>query len=330
MALFDDFYDMLTSDRPHPMAPMVLKPNQKVMVIVDEISGAGMPSVNAFGGCEPILEMRVVKGDPMQMEEGGIEEPCNTGTSVQTEVWNEQSDPKWKDCLKLKDAVNAADMHLQAILWDWNQTSNTGLADTSLTLTNALAGIEYAPQSKAKKNSFLWTLRNLFDQEATTSSTVKCSVTWVPMFKYTIEITRAQRLPKLPGSGQPDGSVEVRLRFGDPTKDIGFRADLGKDCLWSSRTRTINNSTHPEWNQKFELVAPGEIDLFLELLLWVQDLSEPIGHSILDMDDINELPPGLDPMPQLTKFSTIPGTKEVTGVAKAQVRFSVKHELVFG
>jgi len=307
---------------------MSLQHAQMFALIADNLIGAGMPSVNAFGGCDPKVEIRLVDGNPDNLEEGGVHEAPAPGMAVETEVAEGSHDPKWPGQLELKQVSLGPRWYVQAILWDWNPTVSTALGDKSVQLLKVVEGLTYSGRAKPEPNRFLWTLRNLFDAGSSETSTLECSFSFVPIFKYRVHVLRAQRVPSVNSSGNPDGFIEVRIVRKDPAKHP-FELVPGEACIWSAKTRVVNNSTHPKWDDVLECNAAGFSDTWLQLLLWTQGLSTPLGHHVVHLAEVNALPPGLDPMPHLVKISQVPGADSTLDISKVQLRFSVGHDMVF-
>jgi len=96
---------------------------QRMHMMFEIKNGTDMPSVNTFGGCDPFVEVRVVKGDPTARN-GGIEDAVEETCKKKTKSIDGELNPTWNETLTLQ-GVYGADQFVQFILWDSNVAKNT-------------------------------------------------------------------------------------------------------------------------------------------------------------------------------------------------------------
>merc|ERR1719379_1667556 len=112
----------------------------KCSLIVEVLNGADMPSVNTFGGCDPFVEVRCVKGDPRP--KGGDISAIPKDTAKTKSIDGDLT-PEWNETLTLAKASYGADMFLNVILWDKNITSNTPIGYQAFPITEVLESLQY-------------------------------------------------------------------------------------------------------------------------------------------------------------------------------------------
>merc|ERR1719321_1163104 len=95
---------------------------QRITVTCDTLEGFSMPNVNRFGGCDPFVECRIVRGDPTNSLRGDIDKaPLLT---AQTDVNRNDLSPCWKQRLALAGLMYEKDLYVQLVLWDYNLVRN--------------------------------------------------------------------------------------------------------------------------------------------------------------------------------------------------------------
>jgi len=322
--------------RKHVRAPVQstggrqLVDRQKVCLLVHCISGKDMPNVNTLGGCDPMVEFRIVNGtNPVQVQGGNVASEAKH--KVQTQVVQNSFQPKWDERFELLGASFQVDCFLQAILWDYNLTGNTALGHTALPITQAIEGLDYNPnEEQDNKKSHKPKLISLLDETQDLKARVSFTVSYVEMHKYELNFVKASRVPKVDLLGTCDAFMEARVVTADP-QSLPFEKSPGASCIWSGRTKVINNSLDPKWNDKLKFTVPGHQSLCLQMVLMDSGsvCDTPLCHTVIHMKEIAHGTPGGDFAEHKLKFSKLIGV-ECPDFKRTQLTIKIKYNIVVG
>lgn len=330
--MYDDFFEILYAT-PGEGGPRDMQPNQKIVLFVDGLKGSGMPSVNTFGGCDPLLEVRVVKGDPASLERFGVDEKAAPGTFAQTECKQGELNPKWTGRLEVGHCVNKLDTYVQIIVFDWNVTTNTALVERALPLGTALAGLKYHHSNEMEKVAHELTLSDMINPGATElkGAKIQCNMFYAELLRYKLTIVKASRVPKMKTFGTADAYIEARVVRGDPKK-MEFSYAPGDNVIWSGKSKVVANSMDPRWDETLEFEVAGDPDYRLVLILW--DSNSPMSdtaicQTVLELKEIAALEPGSAPVQHSLKFSRLPKVDPVAEFKKTTLKLTIGQSLVF-
>jgi len=316
--------------------PRPLLPNQKLCLLIECVSGSSMPEVNTFGGCDPFVEFRSVHGDPMKKSRGNVDEPGRPERTVQTQAKSGDLEPVWKEKLELRNVANKADAYLQIILWDQNMTGNMVIGHSAMTIQEALVGLTFDVQAK-KKETYSHTAKfmGLLEEgkpKKLPKTSVKCNFSYLEMVQFSIQISKATRVPKVDTFGTCDAFMEVRIVKHDVKKREFEQYPDPDGCIWSAKTEVVNNDIDPKWNASFKPVVPAYHGLQMQLILCDSNAPLPdlqICHAVIDLSDIIAGKPGEDPTQHKLKFSKLPQVAPAADFKKTQLTMTLGFEQVF-
>lgn len=263
---------------------------QHITLSCEVIEGADMPNVNRFGGCDPFVECRVVRGDPSVRRRGDVDRaPLR---AARTEVKRNDANPRWDEKLSLAGIPYDRDLYVQLVLWDYNLMRNTPIAHAVLSLEQALKGS--GCHSSGKQRGRLHTLGfSPFSEgdQYVLSTKVSVRFGFWEAHRHRLTVCSGLWLPKVKMLGTISSYVEARVVGSDPRK-ASFQTQPSNECLWSGRTSVVGDKVDPTWNQEFAFTIDADPSLWLHLILW--DTNAPLP----------DMPVGqiVEPMPQVSKL----------------------------
>jgi len=312
-----------------PGAPRAPELNTKMALIVDVKNGIDMPNVNTFGGCDPFVEIRIVKGDPSK--KGGDVEAIPKDT-VRTKAKDGDTTPDWNETLRLAKATYAEDTFVNIILWDSNITKNTPIGYQHLPITELLSDMTYDASvvDLPKKDFVAASFQSLLaDKSMGLKASVNMAFSYLEVHKFTFNIKSGSRLPKVDTLGSIDAFIEVRLVKGDP-KTFHFERSPGAETLWSAKTNTVNDSMDPEWNQELSVTAPAEPgNFFVFALIDAGHMANtPVGMVTVPLQGLCGQRNGeVEFNSNLKKFANWDAPE---GLTKAKLKFKLSHYIATG
>jgi len=319
--------------------PRPVADKQRVCLQIEVVKGDKMPDINTFGGCDPMVELRIAPGgDPLKRTD--VPPPLKPSFSVLTQAKMNDKSPQWAEKLELKDCSNLKDTYFQVILWDYNMTGNCAIGHTSMTIAKALDKLAFkVKESKPEQNKFRLKMRSLLgpDNKEKFEPTVDIKMNFVEVVKLNIDVVSASKLPRTKTIGTINSYIELRLVQGSPrrqewsrypnkTEGLGF-------CYWSNRTDAVADETDPNYKKVFEdIEVIAYNDLFLQIILWDSNaplLDTPVCHTEIAMKEIVATKPGGNPIEHQLKFSRIDGADSGIDFKKAKLKLNIGFKLAF-
>lgn len=284
-----------------------------------------MPSVNTFGGCDPFIEIRCVKGEPK--DDGKvIPFPKNM---CRTKAKDNDLNPVWNETIELANASYGPDHWIQVILWDSNITKNTPIGYKAISSQEALKGLQYNPKGPpVMKDMVVDNFHNILaGKTADITSIVSLKWGFYELHKYTIVIKKASRLPRVDTLGSIDPFIDVRLVSGDPLK-ADFSVTPGNESKWSGKTKQLDNNMDPIWNETLSFVMAGNPSWSLVVTAFdAGNLSNtPVGFAVIPWKQICQNKGGVA-QDFKEKLKKIPNFDAPDGLKVASVSFSIQHDL---
>jgi len=233
-----------------------------------------MPNVNRFGGCDPFIECRIVRGNPTYLLRGDVDKaPLLT---AQTDVKRNDMAPTWNQRLALPDLIYERDLYVQLVLWDYNLMRNHPVGHVALPLERALVG--HGSRHPDRPLTFS-TLPGC--DEIALNAKVSASFSFWDEYRHRLVVVAGSWLPKVKMLGTISSYIEAQVLNGDPRKVSSA------ECLWSSRTRVVSDNVDPNYEQEFNFILSCDPSLlWLQLVLWDTNSDGPdvpIGHSVVKM-----------------------------------------------
>jgi Ca2+-dependent lipid-binding protein len=305
-----------------------------VCLIIDCVNGKDMPSVNTFGGCDPFVEFRLVKSHQDPVTKKGFRQGSKTkeGLTVQTASKDNESNPEWNETLQLLKAPIRKDWYLQVILWDKNMMADTPLGHQTFLLEKLLEGLAFvANETTQKRNSRKIDFKSLLGDGNKVHATIQCKFSYVDMLRFSFNVVKGSRFPKVKLLGTIDGFVELRVERQDVRKKQ-FESYPGESCVWSSKTTIVQDSMDPKFNQEFDVVLPARAPLQLQVIIWDSNSplpDSPIAHGVLDLMEVAGKPLGKGPQEHKIRFKCPPGVNPAGDVKKTTVAVSINHQQLF-
>merc|ERR1719291_147934 len=156
------------------------------------------------------------------------------------------------------------------------------------------------------------------------------------MHKYTLNVVKAQRLPKVNTFGTVDGFIELRLvkdchKAPLSKKDFDWTPDPAT-CVWSAKTDVVTDNMDPKFNAEFQTIVPGYHALKLQVILWDSNSplpDVPIAHHIMDMHKITCGDPGQPPTEHKVKFSKIPKVQAPGDFKKSTLTLNLAYDVQY-
>jgi len=308
---------------------LVLEEDQRVYLVIKKIAAENVPAVDLFGGAaDPFVDFRIVSKDPQKMNVDQLYKPLEKEFQQVTERKDDDRDPEFQDVLEFH-AHNASNLYLHYILWDYNITSNTAIAQGTQTISEAVKGTP-ADGKPTKHELQLKTFK-----EKWLSPTLRFSLHCYPLLRFKIEPVEASKFPKMESwIGGQSTSLEFRcLRDAKVAKDP-YEADLQRPkCFWSAQTKVmetkINEKTAaPEFKQSFKPDLPGNGDMKLQVILRHHSPEAVLGHCIIDMQDILErVKPGGEPESFEVQFKKLPGPDPpAASISKSTCKLQISYD----
>jgi len=291
----------------------------KMELIVEVKNGVNMPSVNTFGGCDPFVEVRCVRGKPKDSDGSVNDVPKDT---AQTTVKAGDLTPDWNEELTLSKAQYGKDYFVNVILWDNNVAANTPIGFVTVPTTELLKGAMYDPgaQTPAKIEYVAKEFKSLLPDKSTNlSSLINLSFSFFEVHKFKISIKKASHLPRVDTIGSIDAFVEVRIIDGDP-RQMEYTKTPGAESKWSGKTETINDNTDPTFNHELTCLAPANPKLNVVVVVTDSGAlgNTPVGMVVIPfskfitkkMDDVQTYKSKLEklpnwPAPENLKLATV-------------------------
>jgi hypothetical protein len=250
---------------------------QCITLICDVLEGADMPNVNRFGGCDPFVECRVVRGDPTNHLRGNVDDvPLQ---SAQTDVKRNDIAPSWRQRLSMPGVVCEKDLYVQLVLWDYSLTKNQPIAHAVLPFKSAM--VTHSPKRRERMLSFT-PLPGVEVPDLKTK--VSAQFSFEEEYRHKLVVASGSWLPKVKTLGTISSYVEARVFDRDPREASPLAGP--EDCLWSGQTSVVSNNVDPSWEQDFEFTTTGVASLWLQLVLLDSNHPHPdvpIGQAVLKM-----------------------------------------------
>lgn len=297
--------------------------NQRITVVCDVLEGVDMPNVNRFGGCDPFVECRIVRGDPTHKLRGDVDkEPM---LSTQTDVKRNDMAPSWRQRLALPDLTYEKDLYVQLVLWDYSLVRNQPIGHVAVPLEQALS--TYSPKHSERFLRFS-NLPGL--EEVDLKAKVSAQFTYWEAYHHRLVVDSGSLLPTVKTTGTISSYIEARILQSDPRKDP-FTQRPTLECLWSGRTGVVSENTDPCWQQEFDFTLAYDVSsLWLQLILW--DINAPlpdvaIGHAVMSVSqaqsgDIANL------LAQDLCLEDLPETPSATDLSSAKLAVRMGNEVV--
>jgi len=290
-------------------------------------NGTNMPNVNTFGGCDPFVEVRCVKGDPQKKGGGITDVPKDAG---RTKSRDGDLNPTWNETLTLNKASFGQEKFVQIILWDANIAKNTPIGYFAINTPQLLSGLQYDPQAaepavKDYTPDFFHSV--LEDKSMALTAVVNLSFSYLEMHKFKINVKKCSHLPKVDSIGSIDAFVEVRLVEGDP-RQMEYKNSAGPETKWSGKTKVINDNMDPTFNEDISFTYPA--NPALNLIVVVADSgtlgNTPIGMVVIPFRQICSNANGSDQVFK-SKLEKMPNWAAPDKLKLSTVSFSVSHDL---
>lgn len=312
-----------------------LRDKQRFYLKIEAISGANMPSVNTFGGCDPFVEFRAARGkNPENMGSEAVAHKPEPDFTAETEAKQNDLAPQWEGSLDLSKVYNAEDQYLQVVLWDYNMTGNTAVGNAVLPIDKAIEGLVFNALDEPVKKVHSLKLRNLLPDSTkkVKAPVVKFSVSYVEALSFKVAIKSGSKLPKVDMLGSCDAFIELRAVRDGQLQKAAFEYHPGPKCLWSAKTSVVNNSTDPKWNENFEMVLPGDPTMKLQMILWDSNSPMPdmaLAHAIIDLKQVAALKQGGKEVVHKLKFSKLVGVDCPNEIKKSSLKIAITSALTF-
>lgn len=298
-------------------AQKVPRANQHITLVCDVLDGTDMPNVNRFGGCDPFIECRIVRGDPTHCLRGDVDKAPLL--SAQTDVKRNDMTPSWRQRLALPGLIFEKDMYVQLVLWDYNLTRNQPIGHVALPVQEAIA--RHSPRRPERALSFS-SLPGT--EELSLKTKVSAQFSFWEERKYRLFIVGGSWLPKVKMLGTISSYVEARVLRCDPRK-VPFHSQptAAAECLWSARTNVVNDNVDPNWEQEFDFTLACDAgSLWLQLVLWDANSplpDVPIGHSVVKVSQAVHSAHGGDLAEHSLRLEELPERHVATDLSRAQL-----------
>jgi len=289
-------------------------------------TGHNMPSVNTFGGCDPFVEVRCVKGDP-SAEGGGVKTKPKEGSSGKTKEVKGESNPSWNTTFVLPKCNYENDSFVNIILWDYNMTTNTEIGYQHVAMGQLLNGMKFdASLAELPKKDFVAAAFQplLETPVAGFFPGVNLAFAYCEVHKFRFEILNCENLPKVDSS--LDVFVEVRLCVKDPQNEKYPMS--GKNCLWTASSNTLSNTSNPTFNQTLEGLCPANPNTWFQITIVDSNKlkNTPLGHVVIPMKGLCGQKSGMGKEVTLTP-GKLPNYGAPEGLSSSTIKFKMSHEL---
>lgn len=298
--------------------------NQRITLVCDVLEGADMPNVNRFGGCDPFIECRVVRGDPTHRLRGDVDKAPLL--AAQTEVKRNDLAPRWEQRLALPGLAYERGTYVQLVLWDYSIVRSTPVGHVALPLEQALA-------RRPMRAMHLSPLPGGDAIELKTTVSAKFSF-W-ETYRQRLIVVGGSWLPKVKMVGTISGYVEARVLRSDPRKaPFVPRPSSPAECLWSGRTGVVGDSVDPSWEQEFEFELSCDVaSLWLQLVLWDANPphpDQPVGHAVVRLLQAVQPSPRGDLVDHQLRLEELPGRHVAVDLSRAELAVRLGCEPVMG
>jgi len=295
-----------------------------IALIVNVKNGNNMPSVNTFGGCDPFVEIRCVKGDPSP-KGGDIKAKPKEGAVAKTKEKTGETNPVWDQTVILPRCALENDSFVNVILWDKNMSEDMVIGYQAVQLNQLLTGMQFdaslaaLPQkdfTAAQFQSLLETpVEGFFPG-------VNLSFSFCEVHKFKFQIQGCENLPKVDKS--LDAFVEIRLCDQDPRNEK--YPISGKHCLWTSKTKIIKDNLSPMFNEELEGFCAANPNCFFQIVL--VDCNKlnntPLGHVVIPMKGLCGQKNG--EREYTSTLTKLPNFTEPEGLSSSTIKFKIVHD----
>jgi len=293
-------------------------------LVVTVKNGNNMPSVNTFGGCDPFVEIRCVKGDPTP-KGGDIKTKPREGTGAKTKEKTGEMNPVWDQTVTLSRCAVENDSFLNIILWDKNSSENTVIGYQAVQLMQLLHGMSFDASLPAlpQKDFVAAQFQSLLETPVEGFFPgVNLTFAFCEVRKFKFQITSCSKLPKVDQS--LDAFVEIRLCDKDPRNEK--YPISGKSCLWTAKTKIMKDNTDPKFNEELDGFCAANPNTFFQIA--IVDCNKlnntPIGHIVLPMKGLCGQKHGER---EFTLTPTkLPNFDEPAGLSDATIKFKLTHD----
>jgi len=300
--------------------------NQRIALVCDVLEGTDMPNVNRFGGCDPFVECRIVRGDPTNSLRGDIDKaPLLT---AQTDVKRNDLSPCWKQRLALAGLMYEKDLYVQLVLWDYNLVRNQPVGHVALPIEQAL--VRHGTRRPERALSFS-SLPGCEELSLTTK--VSAQFSFWEEYRHRLVVVSGSWLPKVKMLGTISSYIEARVLRHDPRKaPLHSQALAATECLWSGRTNVEADNVDPSWEQEFDFVLACDLSsLWLQLVLWDANSplpDVPIGHAVVKMSQAVQPGRGGNLVDHHLRLEELPERHVKTDLSHAKLAVRMGCELV--
>jgi len=304
--------------------------NMRMDLIFEVKNGKNMPSVNTFGGVDPFIEIRCIKGDP-KTKKGGL--TAKASAKAKTQSRDGDSNPAWNETLTLSKIAYSDEDFITIILWDANITANTAIGYHSVCTTELLNGMTYDPSKgivEFKEYNITSFTNLLEDKSMALTASVNMSFAYLEVHKFKLHVEKCSHLPKIDALGSIDPFVEIRIVNGDPWT-MQYHNKKGSETVWSGKTDTVHENMDPKFNADIQFTIAGNPTY--HMIVCVTDSgtlgNTPVGMTTVPLKQILANVQG-EKETWKAKLQKIPNWAAPENLKLAKVSFSVTHEQVLG
>jgi len=304
-----------------------------IALLVTVKSGQNMPSVNTFGGCDPFVEVRCVKGDPSE-QNGDVKATPKEGTAGQTKEIKGEANPAWNSTFSLNKCTLEKDSFVNILLWDHGQglpgmsgqSGNTAIGYQRLPLSTLLDGMSYnASLAELPKKDFAAAAFQCLLETPPQGffPGVNLSFQWCEVHKFTFHIESCSNLPKT----CQDCFIEVRNVEKDPRNEK--YPITGKNCTWTAKTKTITDNTNPVFDQELEGFCPADPTDWFQITIidsgrGLMAKQTPLGHVVVSMRGLCGQKNGSKEF--ISMPVKLPNFSEPDGLGDCRIKFKIVHD----
>lgn len=302
--------------------------NQRISIVCDVLEGTDMPNVNRFGGCDPFIECRVVRGDPSHNLRGDVDKAPLM--AAQTEVKRNDLAPRWDQRLALNDMAYEKGLYVQLVLWDYSIMRSSPVGHVALPLEQAL--IRHGQRRPVRVMNIVPLPGG--DSPAL-NTTISAQFSFWETYRHRLIVVGGSWLPKVKMLGTISAYVEARVLRNDPRKaSFVSRPVSPTECLWSGRTKVVADNVDPCWEQEFEFELACDLtSLWLQLVLWDANpphADAPIGHAVVKISQAVQPNLGGELVDHLLRFEELPERHAVADLSRAKLAFRMGCQPVMG
>jgi hypothetical protein len=296
-----------------------------IALFVNVKNGNNMPSMNTFGGCDPFVEVRCVKGDPSE-KGGDVKTKPRDGCFAKTKELSGQTNPVWNQTIILPKAIFENDSFVNIILWDHNRSENSTIGYQHVALSQLLQGMQFdaSLDELPQKDFVAAAFQSLLDSPIEGFFPgVNMAFSFCEVHKFRFKIDLCSALPKVDKDAL-DTYVEVRLCDQDPRNEK--YPISGKHCLWTAKTKTVKDKTDPKFSEELEGICPANPKLFFQVVV-IQSkklLNQPIGAVVIPMVGLCGQKSGEREF--TSTLTKLPNYSEAAGLSSASIKFKICHD----